>query len=112
MTSPNIGEKLAELAYRITRSYLSSSVGAFRLDYKPVRELTKDEKARIQDLEPLRKRYGEAGIENILETFSILKGETFAKTEFIVKEEVVKQKLAEVLSRKKAFEKYATERFG
>lgn len=104
-------QELTELVYLVTRSCLSSSVGAFYLDYLPIRELTIEEKVRIRDLKPLLQRYGEEGIEIILETFDSLKGDTFKDTGFVVKEEKVKEKLGEVLKKKEIFEKYLSQSF-
>jgi hypothetical protein len=59
----------------------------------------------------LLQRYGEEGIEIILETFDLLKGDTFKDTGFVVEEEKVKEKLWEVLKKKQLFEKYVSENY-
>jgi hypothetical protein len=105
-------EELAELIFHIVRGCLSNLPGAYFIGLMPIRELTESERAVISELPPLMKRYGREGISIILETCVALKGETFAKTGYVVKQDVVQEKLTQLLSKKGVLKKYATSNFG
>jgi len=72
-----------------------------------LRGLTEDEKARLRDLDLLLKRYGEEGIEVIIETLDKLKGTKVEDLDFLI----VDEKLEEVLKKKGLLKRYAREHF-